>query len=220
MNDFPPPPPSGQGPYQPPQQPGQQPPTQAGQQPGQYPPQAQQPYPPQGEAPLDPLAAANKKRKQQLAIVSVLGVALIIGSFFLGKSLEKKNYEPGKDGYTAIYDAGAKSGQAAGQKSGEASGQAQGEKEGVAKGTEAGRQQGKAEGTADGAAAALGNLTNWSTSSPYIVTMVQGPSTAVPYAVDSRTQMQTGLYYKICDSGKGICTSEVTEGSAQAGDDQ
>jgi hypothetical protein len=234
MNDFPPPPPSGQDPYQPPQQPGQTDPTQVQpgqQQPGandptqvqpgqpqqgQYPPQAQQAYPPQGQPPVDPLEAANKKRKQQLAIVSVVGVALIIGSFFLGKSMEKKNYEPGEAGYTAIYNAGAKSGHAAGTKSGEQ----QGEKEGVAKGTEAGRQQGQAEGTAAGASAALGNLTNWSTSSPYIVKMVQGPSKEVPYAVDSRTQMQPNVFYKICDSGQGICTSTTNSGGGATGGGQ
>ncbi len=215
MNNFPPPPPGGQPPYQPPPgqpgQPGQ--PQQPGQppQPGQQQPtgQYQQPDPyqqQQYQQPEDPLTALDKKRKKQLWILSGIAAVLIVGAFFGGKAVEKKNYDPGADGYNAIYDAGAKSGNAAGTKSGEASGQKQGKEEGIAEGTEKGKQQGEAEGTAAGASAALGGFSSWSTSAPYVVSMNQGPNSNVPYAVDSRTLMQPNTFYKICASGQGVCT--------------
>lgn len=222
MNNFPPPPPGGQPPYQPPQgqpgQPGPDQPTQQMQpgqpgQPGQPDPYQQQAY----QAPPDPLAEADKKRKKQLGILAGVAAVLIVAAFFGGKAFEKKNYEEGADGYNAIYNEGAKSGHAAGQKSGEASGQKQGEQEGVAKGTEQGKQQGEAEGTKAGAAAALGNFSSWSTSTPYVVTMQQGPNSNVPYAVDNRTLMQPNTFYKICASGQGVCTEEDNNSGGSTG---
>lgn len=181
MNNFPPPPPGG------PDQP-----TQVQQ-------QAQYAQPGQ---PQDPLTTLDKKRKKQLGILSVIGVALIVAAFFGGKALEKKNYEKGADGYQAIYQEGAAAGTAAGTKAG----QAKGQKEGEASGTEKGKQEGQAEGTKQGAGAALGNFGTWSTATPYVVTMEQGPSADVPYSVASRTLMQPDTYYKICASGQGVCT--------------
>lgn len=206
MNDFPPPPPSGgEPPYEPPTQPMQ--PAQPGQPQQQYAQQGQYAQQPQ----RDPLAELDSKRKKQLGILSAVAVVLIVAAFFGGKAVEKKNYDPGKDGYNEIYAAGAKSGTAAGQRAG----QAQGQKEGEAKGTEKGKSQGVAEGTADGAAAALGNFSTWSTSTPYVVTMDQG-SGDVPYTVASRTLMQPDTFYKICSSGTGVC-SEPDNNSSGGG---
>lgn len=204
MNNFPPPPPGGQPPYDPSQQP-----TQVNQPAGAgVPPQPGAPQ--QYQQPVDPVAAIDKKRKQQLWMLGALAVVLIIGAFFGGKAFEAKNYEKGADGYNEIYEAGAKSGHAAGQKSGEAAGQKQGEESGIAKGTEQGKQEGEIEGTKAGAAAALGNLSNWSFTTPYVVTMKQGPSAEVPYAVEERTLMQPNTFYKVCASGSGVCTEEDT----------
>lgn len=209
MNNFPPPPPGGQPPYEPPPG-GQQPPQQGSwdqptqvQQPGQYAQPGQQyAQPGQPGAPEDPLTTLDKKRKKQLWIVSAIGAVLIVAAFFGGKAFEKKNYDPGKSGYEAIYNEGAKAGTAAGTKAG----QAQGQKEGEASGTEKGKQEGQAAGTKQGAGAALGNFSSWSTTTPYVITMQQGPSDDVPYAVESRTLMQQGIFYKICASGQGVCT--------------
>lgn len=203
MNDFPPPPPpGGEQPTQPMQ------PAQPGQPQQQYAQQGQYSQPPQ----QDPLAALDSKRKKQLGILSAVAAVLIVAAFFGGKAVEKKNYDPGKDGYNEIYAAGAKSGTAAGTKAG----QAQGQKEGEAKGTEKGKQQGVAEGTADGAAAALGNFSSWSTSTPYVITMDQG-SGDVPYSVASRTLMQPDTFYKICASGTGVCTEADNNSSGGGG---
>lgn len=199
MNDFPPPPPGGQPPAggQPPYEPPTQPMQPA--QPGQPDPYAQQQYAEQPQR--DPYAELDSKRKKQLGILSAVAAILIVAAFFGGKAVEKKNYEEGQDGYNEIYNAGAASGAAAGKKAG----QAQGQKSGEAEGTEKGKQQGVAEGTADGAAAALGNFSNWSTTTPYVITMDQG-SGDVPYTVASRTLMQPDTFYKICASGSGVCT--------------
>lgn len=191
MSNFPPPPPGGQPPQQPPYQPPSEQPTQqmpAGQ--------------PAYQAPPDPVEELDKKRKKQVWTVAVIGAVLIVAAFFGGKAIEKKNYEKGADGYNAIYNEGRQAGTTAGTKAG----QAQGQKEGVAKGTEQGQQQGKAAGTKDGAAAALGNFSSWSTDTPYVVLMQQGPSSDIPYVVGDRTLMQPDTYYKICASGTGICT--------------
>lgn len=206
MSNFPPPPPGGQPPA------GEQPPYQPP--PGGQPP-AQPPYQP----PADPLAELDKKRKQQLGILSVVAVALIIAAFFGGKAMEKKNYEPGKDGYNEIYAEGAKKGTAAGTAAGEASGEKSGKEsgkaEGVAEGTEKGKAEGEATGEAEGASQALGGLSSWSTTAPYVVQMEDGPNSSVPYTVSSRTPMQPGIFYKICSSGEGVCT-EADTGSASS----
>jgi hypothetical protein len=211
MSNFPPPPPGGQPPYEPP--PGGQPP--AGQPPAGQPPTDQPPY----QQPVDPLAEADKKRKQQLGILAATAAVLIVVAFFAGKAVEKKNYDPGKDGYNEIYAAGAKSGgaagKAAGTKEGEKTGKEAGKAEGVAEGTEKGKAEGVAQGTAEGADQALGGLTSWSTTTPYVVEMQKGPSSDVPYTVGDRTLMQEGLLYKICSSGQGICT-EADTGSASS----
>jgi hypothetical protein len=163
---------------------------------------------------------ADKKRKKQLGILSAVAAVLIVAAFFGGKAIEKKNYDPGKKGYNEIYAEGAKNGHAQGTKTGQAegeqSGKAAGKSEGIAEGTEQGKKEGQAQGTADGADAALGGLTAWSTSAPYVVTMTTGPSSDVPYSVDSRTQMQPDTFYKICSSGQGICTEADTGDTASS----
>ncbi|MBJ7459127.1 MAG: hypothetical protein JHD02_08070, partial [Thermoleophilaceae bacterium] len=186
--------------------------------PAGQPPAGQPPVPPAGQPqyqqPVDPLAELDKKRKQQLGILSAVAAVLIVAAFFGGKAIEKKNYDPGKDGYNEIYAEGAKAGTtagtAAGTKAGEASGEESGKKEGksegIAEGTEQGKAQGEAEGEAEGASQALGGLGSWSTTAPYVVQMEDGPNSSVPYTVSSRTAMQPGIFYKICSSGQGVCT--------------
>ena len=63
---------------------------------------------------------------------------------------------------------------------------------------------------------ALGNLGNWSTSIPYVVTMDQGPNSDIPYVVGSRVQMQPDTFYKICSSGSGICTEPDNNASTSS----
>lgn len=200
MNNFPPPPPGGEPPYEPPTQ--------------QMPAQPQPGQPPAYQPPPDPLAELDKKRKKQVWTIAGIGAVLIVVAFFGGKALEKKNYEQGADGYNAIYQDGQKAGTSAGTKAGQAAGQ----KEGVAQGTEQGKQQGQAQGTKDGASAALGNFSTWSTDTPYVVLMEKGPSDSVPYAVGDRTLMQPDTYYKICASGTGVCTeSDPNSGGGATG---
>jgi hypothetical protein len=194
-DQFPPPPP-GQPPVDPSEQPTQvQQPAGYGQpdpyqQPAAY---AQQPA-------VDPVAASEKKRKQQLGILAAIAAVLIVVAFFAGKAVEKKNYDPGKDGYNEIY--------AQGQKAGTAAGTAAGQKAGEAQGTKSGEKSGTEKGMSDGADLALGGNSQWSTTTPYVVTMQDGPNSSVPFAVDSRTEMQQGTLYKVCNSGKGVCTTE------------
>jgi hypothetical protein len=190
MNYQPPPPPPGPpagGPPQPPQQPGYE-----------------QPY-----AQPDPLAAEQKKRKQQLGILSAVGVVLIVAAFFGGKAIEKKNYDPGKDGYNAIYAQGAAAGGAAGKKAGEKSGKEKGVAEGTEEGQKAGQLEGETEGQKSGASAALGGFSDWDTGVPYATIFEHGPSEEIPFAIKSRTLFQPGTLYKICDSGNGVCTASA-----------
>lgn len=171
---------------------------------------------PQYQQPVDPVAEAKKKGNRNLAIVSVLAVALIIGSFFLGKSMEAKNYEPGEDGYNEIYEAGQKSGTVSGTASGKKEGVAEGTEKGKESGLKEGQEQGEAQGIEQGASEALGGLTGWSTDIPYVVQMADGPNSSVPYVVSERTQMQVGILYKICDSGNGVCTTTSSGGGGGA----
>lgn len=204
MNEFPPPPPGGQPPSGPDDptrvQYPVQPPAQGGHQQPVQQPGMQQPSAPQGQyqPPVDPLAAADKKRKQQLGVLAVVALLLIGGAFIGGKALEAQNYKPGKSGWTEIYDAGARSGKASGQRAGEQAGEASG--------IEKGKQQAAGEATAAGASSALGGFSNWQSTAPYAVTMAEGTKEEVPWVIESRTQMQPGVMYKICDSGSGLCT--------------
>lgn len=143
----------------------------------------------------------------------MLSIALIVGAFFLGKSLEKQNYDPGEDGYNKIYAAGQQSGNAAGTATGKEEGVAEGTESGKKSGIKEGKEQGETQGQADGASAALGGFSDWSTGTPYVVEFTRGPNAQVPFAIDSRTLMQVGTSYKICDSGKGICTTSASSSS-------
>ncbi len=191
-----------QGPPQPPVPP--QPPA------GGVPPE--QPY----AAPVDPVAEAKKRGNRNLAILGVVALALIVGSFFLGKNMEAKNYEAGEDGYNEIYAAGQQSGTESGTEAGKKEGVAEGTEKGKESGIKEGQEQGEQQGQEDGASAALGGLSGWSTDIPYIVEMKDGPSQQVPSAVDSRTQMQVGILYKICNSGNGVCTTTATSNGGGA----
>lgn len=214
-----------QPPYQPPPPPpGGQPP--AGQPPyggGAPPPGGQPPY---GQPPYEDPEAAKKKQRNILIGVIVAAIALIIGAFFLGQSQEKKKYDAGQPAYNAIYKAGVDSGDAAGtkkgteqgQEEGEAKGTEQGKKSGLKEGTEQGQEQGINTGQQQGASEALGGLSNWSTDTPYIVEFNTGPNANIPFAVDTRTQMQPGILYKICSNGTSICTQAPS--AASSNDDE
>lgn len=178
-------------------------------------PPPQQPQAPQQnyQQPVDPVAEAKKRGNRNLAIVSVLALALIAGSFFVGKSMEAKNYDPGEDGYNEIYTAGQQSGTASGTATGKEEGVAEGKEKGKESGLKEGEAQGVTEGQQQGANAALGGLTGWSTTVPYVVEMSDGPNEQVPYAVSNRTQMQQGTLYKVCNSGSGVCTASSSGGA-------
>lgn len=183
------------------------------------------PQPPVGQAYTDPVAeldAAKKKQRNILIVGGLLALALIVGAYFFGQSQEQAKYEAGQPAYNEIYKAGAEAGNAKGT----AEGTAEGTKEGVATGTEQGKEagleegveKGVAEGQAEGASAALGGLTSWSTGGvPYIVTFTANDSEQVPVSVNSRTEMQPGVNYKICDSGNGICQASASAASSSNG---
>jgi hypothetical protein len=213
MSINPPPPP----PTQPPTPPGGQPPQPPA---GGQPPYGQPVYP----DPAADAAAAKKKSRNILIGVCVAAVALIVGAYFFGQSQEKSKYDPGQPAYNAIYEKGAKTGAVAGT----AQGTKTGKKEGLAQGTEAGKksglkqgqQQGQAqgvnEGQQQGATETLGGLTGWNTDTPYVVEFGPGPNSNIPYAVQTRTLMQTGTLYKICSSGQGICTEAPSSASTSS----
>lgn len=177
--------------------------------PAQQPPVPEQVY----QQPVDPVAEARKRGNRNLAIVSVLALALIVGAYFVGQSMEAKKYEAGEDGYNEIYRDGQQSGTASGTAAGKEEGVAEGKEQGKESGLKEGEEQGVTEGQQQGADAALGGLTGWSTSVPYVVEMSKGPNEQVPYAVSNRTQMQQGTLYKLCDSGNGVCTTSSAGGA-------
>jgi hypothetical protein len=200
-----------QPPYQPPPPPpGGQPPADDPNYGGAQPPGA------------DPQLDAQKKKDRKVLIGVIVGaLVLIIGAFFFGQSQEKAKYEAGQPAYNEIYKKGAESGAVAGNEQG----QKQGKKEGVAEGTEQGKkegldqgvEQGVAKGEAQGADAALGGLSGWNTNTPYVVTFTTNDNPNVPVSIDSRTLMQAGTNYKICDSGKGVCQSSATASTSSDG---
>jgi hypothetical protein len=186
--------------------------------------------PPEGEGKRVSLAAA-------IAIAVVVLIAAGIGGYAIGhdkgessgdskgytngvaagKQQVQANYQPGKPGYQAIYAAGQRAGNAQGQKAGEA----QGKKVGFEQGQRQGVTTGDSEGVRQGAAAVLGGFNTWTEGAYYVITMEAGTSDGVPYTIDTRTQLQSGTNYRICqDSGATqLCESPVTASAASTGGD-
>jgi hypothetical protein len=197
---------------------------------------------PEGGAPApgtDPPATdGNGKR---LSIGAVIGIALAVlviagvGGYLIGhdkgessgdsqgyaagvaagKQQVQANYEPGKPGYQTIYDAGAQAGKAKGQKQG----QAEGKQVGFEQGHKQGVTTGQDEGVKQGAAAVLGGFNTWTEGAYYVITMAAGTTDGVAYTIDTRTQLQSGTNYRICQEGGAtqLCESPVTADAASAG---
>lgn len=143
-----------------------------------------------------------------------------------GKAQVEAEYERGGPGYREIFDAGKQlglaQGKAQGEKTGRAEGKAQGKRVGFEQGERQGVRQGvatgQAEGVRQGAAAVLGGFDNWTTGAYYVITMTGSDEAGVPYAISSRTQLQPGTDYHLCNSGGSQTLCESPAGSA-AGDD-
>ncbi len=177
------------------------------------------------------------------SLAVLVAIALGVAGYFFGKSQGERAYDPGSDGYSAIYDKGYAAGQQAGDASGQATGQKSGEAAGKQAGLEEGAKQGRAQGTADGASTALGGFSSWQMGDDfYVVQLSAGPQSEIPYVVSSRVLMDPTLEYTPCQDDPGdLCTfprpstggasaqtGEATGttgsgasggGSAQAGDD-
>jgi hypothetical protein len=127
-----------------------------------------------------------------------------------GKAQVQANYEPGKPGYQAIYAKGQAAGTAQGQRQGEA----QGQKVGFEQGQRAGVTTGQSDGVKQGAAAVLDGFNTWTEGAYYVITMAAGTETGVPYTIDTRTQLQSGTNYRICQQGGAtqLCESPVSGG--------
>jgi hypothetical protein len=132
-----------------------------------------------------------------------------------GKQQVLANYQPGKPGYQEIYDAGAQAGHAKGKKAG----QEQGKQVGFEQGHKQGVTTGEDQGVKQGAAAVLGGFNTWNEGAYYVITMEAGTSDGVPYTIDTRTQLQSGTNYRICQSGGAtqLCESPVTADAASTG---
>ncbi|HKG01896.1 MAG TPA: hypothetical protein VKB03_01835 [Conexibacter sp.] len=138
-----------------------------------------------------------------------------------GKQQVQANYEPGKPGYQEIYQAGVQAGKAKGEKAGQQQGEAQGKKVGFEQGHKQGVTTGEDQGVKQGAAAVLGGFNTWTEGAYYVITMQAGTSDGVPYTIDTRTQLQSGTNYRVCQSGSTtqLCESPVTASNANADDD-
>ncbi|HEV7774067.1 MAG TPA: hypothetical protein VGO48_12360 [Conexibacter sp.] len=136
-----------------------------------------------------------------------------------GKQQVLANYQPGKPGYQDIYNAGAHHGKAKGEQQGQAQGEAQGKKVGFEQGQKQGVTTGEDEGVKQGAAAVLGGFNTWNEGAYYVITMEAGTSDGVAYTIDTRTQLQSGTNYRICQSGGAtqLCESPVTAAAASTG---
>ncbi len=134
-----------------------------------------------------------------------------------GKQQALANYQPGQPGYKAIYARG----QAAGNAQGQQTGEVQGKKVGFEQGQRQGVTTGDSEGVRQGAAAVLGGFDSWTDGSYYIVTMATGTETGVPYTISSRTQIQPGTNYRVCQSNEGnatqLCESPVAASASTGG---
>lgn len=195
---------------------------------------------PEGGAPA-PGTPANGGEGKRLSIGAVIGIALAVlvvagvGGYLIGhdkgessgnskgyaegvtagKQQVQANYEPGKPGYQEIYDAGAQAGHAKGEKAG----QQQGKKVGFQQGHEQGVTTGQDEGVKQGAAVVLGGFNTWTEGAYYVITMEAGTADGVPYTIDTRTQLQSGTNYRVCQQGgtTQLCESPVTADAASTG---
>lgn len=170
------------------------------------------------------------------AVASAL--ILAVGGYLLGHSTgvssTEDEYAKGEPKYEQIYNAGAaagtnvgesageKEGEAAGEKTGREAGIARGEQVGFERGEAQGKQegltQGQAEGREAGATTALG-FTTWNTGAPYVVRVTQGKTANVPFSVSTRTQMQPGTAYELCQgSATQVCSKPVSTGSSSSGE--
>lgn len=150
------------------------------------------------------------------AAVAAVVLALAGGYAFghsKGEDAKADEYAKGASGYEAIYADGLAAGKKQGEQAGQATGQAEGAKAGFEKGKSQGTAEGTAAGTADGAKAALGGLTDWDTNAQYIVRVAEGPSPAIPFVISTRTEMQTGNKYSLCQSDPSVvCVVPVSGG--------
>lgn len=141
------------------------------------------------------------------AIIGALALGAV--SFLLGQSIGEGNeadrYAVGEPAYQAIYDQGF----AAGQGEGEATGQAEGAEAGKKAGFQEGEAAGEAKGTKAGAEAALGGFDDWVSGAPYIIRVKPGTGD-VPWVISTRTQMQPGTDYALCQSDpQSVCTQST-----------
>lgn len=199
---------------------------------------------PEGGAPA-PGTPSNGGAGKRLSIGAVIGIALAVlvvagvGGYLIGhdkgessgdskgyaegvtagKQQVLANYQPGQPGYHEIFKAGANAGIAKGQKQGQAQGEAQGKKVGFEQGQRQGVTTGEDEGVKQGAAAVLGGFNTWTEGAYYVITMEAGTSDGVPYTIDTRTQLQSGTNYRICQQGGAtqLCESPVTADAASTG---
>lgn len=174
---------------------------------GEYPP------PPGAYTPPRPKPGAGWWVAAVAAVVLAALGGLLVGRN-AGESSKADDYKAGASGYQAIYDDGFAAGKTEGQEAGTSAGKKAGEQEGAKAGFEKGKEQGQAQGTAEGASAALGGLTDWDTKSHYIVRVAGGPSDEVPYVVSTRTEMQAGQTYALCESDPTVVCVKPQSGSS------
>ena len=142
--------------------------------------------------------------------LAVIGIAALVGGYFIGATIEKNKYEPGKPAYDSIFNTGYAAGRGEGDYAGRKQGRKAGEAIGYQQGKSAGQQAGEIKGTADGASAALGGLTGWDPDSNYIVKVSPGPSSQVPFVISRRSEMNQDAAYWLCVGNPSrVCTGRV-----------
>jgi hypothetical protein len=141
-------------------------------------------------------------------MAAMLGVGGYLVGHNVGQSNERDNFDAGAPGYNVIYQQGFAAGKDQGTQQGQAQGAANGEQAGLEQGKQQGQQQGVEQGTSAGASQALGGFTTWEPGAPYVV-KVEAGSDSVPYEISSRTQMESGTDYALCqDDPSQVCTVE------------
>ena len=142
--------------------------------------------------------------------LALIGIAALVGGYFIGATIEKNKYEPGKPAWNAIFTTGYSAGRGQGDYAGRKQGRRAGKAIGYQQGKSAGQQAGQIQGTADGASAALGGLTGWAPDSNYIVRVATGPSSQVPFVISRRSEMQSGSAYWLCSGNPTqVCRGQV-----------
>lgn len=147
----------------------------------------------------------------------------------VGVEQGRAEYSRGAPAYARIYEKGkadgvhegTAAGEQAGEAQGESSGEQQGEHVGFEQGQSVGVTTGEREGVAQGAAAVLGGFANWTDGAFYLVTVRESATIGVPVELTSRSQLQPGASYKLCDEGGStqVCeASTASETAPSAGD--